>query len=208
MAHELFNYIAQHGYITIFILVFLVEIGIPNPVPNELILLYAGALAAGGVLKIVPVVILAVTADFIGTSILYYAFYLFGGLLVSQNYRWFPAKKLGAFSQKISRRGRWGIFLGRLVPYVRGYTSVAAGLLRIHPKTFLSVVIFSAMLWSGGYVILGYFVGPHVETFAEKLGVGQTGVIIGLVVCIALFWIVNRIVSKKELSSDSSPEIN
>lgn len=201
MAHVLFEYIAQHGYITIFILVFLVEIGIPNPVPNELVLLYVGSLTAIGTLQFIPAFLVAVAADFIGTSLLYTVCYAFGNIVVAQNYRWFPKKKLDILSEKISRRGRWGIFIGRMLPYIRGYTSVAAGLLRIHPKVFLSVVIFSAVLWSGGYVLIGHFAGPHIETIAAKLGVGQAGIIVVIVVFVLIFFGVSKVVEKKEFSS-------
>ncbi len=187
MAESLFASIVAHGYVIIFFLVFFVEIGIPNPVPNELVLLYVGSLTAIGHLNFIAAIVTVVAADFIGTSLLYYTFYLFGGWIVSKNFKWFPTEKLAALSHTIEKRGKWGIFVGRLIPFVRGYTSVAAGLLRIPPKVFLSVVIFSAVLWSGGYVLVGHFVGPHIESFYESLGIGQVG-LISIIIGVILVW--------------------
>ncbi len=197
MAEQLFTFIAQHGYVTIFVLVFLVEIGIPNPVPNELVLLYAGSLTATGVLHLVPAFLAAVLGDFIGTTLLFTVFYFFGTVL--QNFKWFPKHKLEVLSAKISKRGKWGIFLGRLIPYIRGYTSVAAGLMQIQPRVFMSVVVFSALLWSGGYVLAGHFIGPKVVAMADQIGAGQNGVIAVIILCALIFFVASHFISKRSL---------
>lgn len=81
MPHSLAVFIAHYGYPAIFSLVFLQEIGVPNPVPNELVLLFSGYLAFLGALNFVLVFLTVVAADFIGTSILYLVFYFFGGAI-------------------------------------------------------------------------------------------------------------------------------
>jgi membrane protein DedA with SNARE-associated domain len=47
MPPELILYITKYGYIAIFVLIFLQEIGAPNPIPNEFVLLYSGYLKSG-----------------------------------------------------------------------------------------------------------------------------------------------------------------
>jgi membrane protein DedA with SNARE-associated domain len=44
MSPTLSAYIIKYGYIALFSLVFLQEIGVPNNVPNELVLLFSGYL--------------------------------------------------------------------------------------------------------------------------------------------------------------------
>lgn len=172
MSPELASFIGQYGYAAIFLLVFLQEIGVPNPVPNELVLLFSGYLASTGVLQFPLVFLSAVSADFIGTSILYFVFYFFGNYILDHKPRWLPISRsnIDKLSEKISRRGRWGIFLGRLIPYLRGYVSVAAGLLQIKPRVFLTSVIVSALVWSGGYVIGGKLMGPYWNRFTSAIG--------------------------------------
>ncbi len=46
MSPELSDYIVQYGYIAIFSLVFLQEIGVPNPIANELVLVFSGYLTS------------------------------------------------------------------------------------------------------------------------------------------------------------------
>jgi len=178
MPPELANYIIEYGYLTIFSLVFLQELGIPNPIPNELILLFAGYLASVGKLDFYWVVITVVAADVIGTSILYSIFYYFGKRIMKHFKRFLPSKKIDSLIDFLSKKGRWGIYLGRLLPLLRGYASVAAGLLRLPPHEFIPAVLLSAVTWSGGYVIVGWILGPKWETVSTYLGFGNTLIIL------------------------------
>jgi len=163
MPPELATYISHYGYVAIFSLVFLQEIGVPNPVPNELVILFSGYLATTGVLSFPLVFLTVVGGDFIGTSLLFFVFYFFGDYFLLHKPRWLPIsrEKVDRLGERISRRGGFGIFIGRLLPYVRGYTSVAAGLLHVRPRIFLTAVIVSAIVWSGGYATVGQFIGDH-----------------------------------------------
>ncbi len=173
MPTEVANYIIQYGYLTIFALVFLQEIGVPNPVTNELVLLFSGYLAYTGRLSLILVILTVVAADVLGTSLLYFVFYLFGEYLLAHGPKWIPMQKIENLKNKVRDRGRWGIFLGRLIPYVRGYTSVAAGLMEIPPRVFLTSVLLSAILWSGGYVVVGRLLGSKWDSVISKLGFWQ-----------------------------------
>jgi membrane protein DedA with SNARE-associated domain len=184
MSSELVLFITRYGYLAIFMLVFLQELGVPNPVTNEFVLLFSGYLAFAGVLNLWLVVLTAVSADCIGTTILYAVFYRFGEHIMRCRPRWFPISRthIDRIAQTISERRQWGIYLGRLIPFLRGYASVAAGILPIRPKIFLPAVIVSAITWSGGYVIAGKLLGPYWEQVAVKLGLVE-----GLVLLVALF---------------------
>jgi membrane protein DedA with SNARE-associated domain len=72
MSPTLSAYIITYGYIAIFSLVFLQEIGIPNPVPNEVVLLFSGYLSSVGKLDYITVLIAVIAADAIGSSLLYH----------------------------------------------------------------------------------------------------------------------------------------
>ncbi|KKU84994.1 MAG: hypothetical protein UY12_C0014G0004 [Parcubacteria group bacterium GW2011_GWA2_47_8b] len=162
------DYVSNYGYLAVFALVFLQELGVPNPVPNELVLIFAGALTSIGGLSFWLTFLTAVSADIIGTTILFSAFYFFEHYIMEKISKWLPLnKKLEKIKATILKRGRWGIFLGRLMPYLRGYVSAAAGVLNLPYRVFLPMVIISAVLWSGGYVVLGHFLGTQWETVAE-----------------------------------------
>jgi len=162
MHQDLFQYVTSYGYVAIFALVFLQELGVPNPVPNELVLMFSGYLCYIKVLNLFGVILTAIAADFIGTTILYFVFYFFGAAILKRKPRWLPLseEKITHFKEKILKGGYWRIYLGRLTPFVRGYTSVFAGILNIKPATFLTTVLISAVTWSGGLSLLGWVLGP------------------------------------------------
>lgn len=194
MPHSLAVFIAHYGYPAIFSLIFLQEIGVPNPVPNELVLLFSGYLAFLGALNFVLVFLTVVAADFIGTSILYLVFYFFGGALLRKLPKGKFLEKFQAIKTNISKNGQWGIYLGRLVPYARGYVSVVAGLMRVPPKEFLITVILSAITWSGGYALAGRLLGKEWQKVVNVLGL-QTAIIVFLLIILVVV-IVYRIQKK------------
>ena len=107
----------------------------PNPVPNELLLMFSGYLSFKGLLFLPYVVITALSADFIGTNILYFLFYNTGTFIIQRKPRWFPlsSRTIERLTTRISRGGQLSIFIFRLTPFTRGYTSVITGLLQVKP---------------------------------------------------------------------------
>lgn len=197
MPEALISYILLYGYPVIFLLVFLQEIGIPNPVPNEVILLFAGYLASAGHFSATKIIAIAILADFVGTTVLYGIFYIFGHLIATKRPKWLPVDRIESWQRKISERGKLGVFIGRMIPYVRGYTSAAAGLLKIPPRIFMPIVLGSAIVWSGGLVLAGKLLGPHVQTFAEDIGwkIMLVGAALGL---IAVIFVLPKLFKKLE----------
>lgn len=201
---ELNIFIAQYGYIAIFLFIFLQELGVPNPVTNELVLMFSGYLAYTGVLSITKVILIAVSADFIGTGILYFTFYALSEYYIfKRKPRWLAkfAAKLETFKQRIEEGKKWGIFLGRLTPFLRGYISVAAGTIQIKPKTFLTTVLLSAITWSGGLVLAGMLLGPYWNELARKVGAFEFVALIILLVVAIIF--AGKYITRRELSKHS-----
>jgi len=197
---ELTGYIIKYGYLAIFSLVFIQEIGVPNPVPNELILLFSGYLAYIGTLNFFGVFFAVVSADFIGTTLLYIVFYFIGEQLIKRFPRLFSKSNIEKLTKRVSKGGVWGIYVGRLLPYVRGYTSVAAGLLEVSPRVYLPAVLLSAITWSGGYVIAGRILGKRWEMLAAKLSLSRGSLVaLALVVLIAVL-IGHRIYTRRSSS--------
>jgi len=169
---EVVHFITRYGYTAIFILVFLQEIGMPNPIPNELLLMFSGYLSFKGFLYFPFVIFTIISADFIGTNILYVIFYNAGIYLIRKKPKWFPLsdKTIDRLTKKISEGGKFNIFLFRVTPFTRGYTSVITGLLRIKPGIFLPIALISAATWATIYVIAGYIIGPSWNMFTKNIG--------------------------------------
>jgi membrane protein DedA with SNARE-associated domain len=156
------DHLINYGYLSIFILVFLQESGFPNPLPNEILLLFSGYLSYTGNLNIVLVIVTAAIADFAGTNILYYLFYHAGNYLIMKKPRWLPipVKRLGRIRSQINQGNIFNIIIFRCTPFTRGYVSALAGLLKIRQKLYMPLAILTAILWSSFYVITGYCIAP------------------------------------------------
>jgi membrane protein DedA with SNARE-associated domain len=198
---ELNHFIVQYGYIAIFLFVFLQEIGVPNPITNELVLIFSGYLSYTGVLSITKVILVVIAADFIGTSILYFAFYaLSKQSIFKKTPRWLVkiAAKIETLKQQINEGKNWSIFALRLTPFIRGYVSVAAGTLQIKPKVFLSTVLLSAIVWNAGLVIAGRLLGPYWNELTHKTGAIQCVLILIMVIIAAI--LAGKYIARRELS--------
>lgn len=171
MPNELVVYILKYGYIAIFILVFSQEIGLPNPIPNELVLVFSGYLIFLGLLKIPLVILAVVLADFTGTGTLYLVFYFSGAYILKHKPRWLPIpiKGILKLQERISKNRLTGIYVGRLTPFIRGYTSVIAGLLQIKPKVFAVIALVTATVWASFYVSAGILLGPFWNHIAPNV---------------------------------------
>jgi membrane protein DedA with SNARE-associated domain len=166
------SFITRYGYLAIFILVFLQEIGMPNPIPNELVILFSGYLSFMGLLYLPFVILTVISADFIGTNILYVIFYNAGIYIMQKKPKWVPLSStmIDRLSRKISEGGQFNIFIFRVTPFTRGYTSVITGLLHIKPGIFLPIALVSATAWATIYAVIGYFIGPYWNLFSNDIG--------------------------------------
>jgi membrane protein DedA with SNARE-associated domain len=165
MPTVLMDFISNYGYLSIFFLVFIQEIGIPT-FPNEVLLMYAGYIAFAGTLNIFWVICVALSADISGTFLLYIIFIIWGDYLYQLMLKRLPRSLplLAFVKRRVQQKGKAGVLIGRLIPYVRGYTSVVAGLFKMNVKEYSSMILLSAIIWTGGYILLGWFCGSYCKT--------------------------------------------
>jgi membrane protein DedA with SNARE-associated domain len=163
MLEQLVLHISQYGYLAIFLLIFLQEVGVPNPIPNELVLIFSGYLSFMGTLNLFLVVLAAIAGDLLGGTILFASFYFFGKLIMKRKPKWIPLpeKMLERISNKIRISGNSGIFIGRLTPFVKGYVSVLSGLTHYAPSKYGITLLLTSIIWALAYVCCGYLAGPY-----------------------------------------------
>ena len=85
--------------------------------------------------------------------------------------KWIPlsVRTLDRITAKIATGGNFSLYIFRLTPFTRGYTSVIAGLLRIKPEVYLPVVLITAFTWAAVYIIIGKLIGPSWDLFSENI---------------------------------------
>lgn len=199
MSSEVVNYITQYGYLAIFILVFLQELGVPSPIPSELILMFTGYLSYKGLISFPLVILTEISSVIIGTLIMYFLFYSSGVFLLKKKPKWFPVsdKLINRITEKINNGGLKSIYVFRMISITRGYSSVIVGLLRIKPGKFIPVVLISASLWVTIYAILGFLLGPYWDMVIRNIGHFKY-FLIGLIILIICVIIVRSLVKQRK----------
>lgn len=165
--HWIETTIIAMGYPGIILLV-AVEVIIP-PLPSEVVLPLAGALASTGALSL-PLVILAATiGSVIGASTLYALarwgrqavvlrlVHRYGALLsVSE-------QDLDAADRYFRKRGHLAVLVGRVIPLVRSLVSLPAGHARMPIAPFLLLTAIGSLAWNSLLVGGGYLLGESWE---------------------------------------------
>lgn len=156
------------------------------PAGSEIVMLYAGALAAGafagsevhlfgwevgtGITAFV-VVALAGALGYLVGSIVGWLIGRYGGRpLLERHSRWFhvtPAK-LDRAERWFDRYGMWTVFLGRLVPVVRSFISIPAGWAEVPLAPYTLLTLAGSAIWCFAFAGAGYALGTGWEHFHER----------------------------------------
>jgi len=67
------------------------------------------------------------------------------------------------------RHGAKAIVLARFVPIVRTFCPVIAGTSNMHYRTFVKFNVIGGVVWSVGFVLLGYFLGQAFPSIGDNL---------------------------------------
>ena len=67
------------------------------------------------------------------------------------------------------RSGSWAIFVSRLMPVVRTFISLPAGIARMHLVKFLVYTFLGSFIWCAGLAYGGYMLGEHWEQIRDVM---------------------------------------
>jgi len=178
------QFIATYGYLAIFVLMLAESACIP--VPSELIMTFGGALAAGAVpgtqLNLIGV-ILAGTAGNVAGSYIAWAAGRYGGQPAVR--KW--GKRFRLREHDLDRAIAWfdrhggkAVLIGRMLPVVRTFISLPAGIAGMPPVRFGVYTTIGCLLWTTALAVAGYAVGANWESVVSAFH-GPSYLIAGIV---------------------------
>jgi membrane protein DedA with SNARE-associated domain len=177
------------GYAGIFLLSLAETIIVP--LPSELILPVAGMRAANGPLDIGGVILASTAGSMTGNTIWYYAARSVGLVrlkhFIDRHGRWLGIEWRDV-EQVRSLFGRFGsaiVFAGRLLPGVRTFVSVPAGVVRMPALPFLLWSTLGTGIFAAAFAGAGYAAGKQLR-WIEQLAGPAASIAIAM---IALFYI-------------------
>lgn len=191
------TWIESLGYVGIFGLMVLEHLF--PPIPSELVMPLAGFTSSRSTdMSLAGVILAGSLGSLIGAS----AWYLVGRLIsheqlmvwVKRYGRWLTLKpadieKAIHFFQRTG--GSWVVGVGRIVPGVRTYVSVPAGLSHMPLLPYVGYSALGTVLWTGALAVAGYVLGDRFDQVQGYIAPVSKLVLVGLAIALA-FWIIKR----------------
>jgi membrane protein DedA with SNARE-associated domain len=211
--------IGDYGLYAVF---FLMLIDAVFPAASELVMVYAGALAAGVFpnqdvtlfgrtidegLPAYVAIALAGTIGYTVGAIGGWAIGLYGGRpYLERHGRWLHLSKakLDRAERWFERWEDWAVFLGRLTPVIRSFVSVPAGVFEVPFVRYTLLTLLGSAIWCFAFAGAGYAAGDAWENVDHAFRYAE--VVVAVAVLGGAAWLAWRYVKRRRrrLAEESS----
>ena len=195
------NVIGELGAWGVFLLMVLESACIP--VPSEAIMLFAGFNVAEGKMTMFEIVLAGSAGNIVGSWIAYAVGYFGRVELLERHGRWFhiTPKHLAWADRWFERYGGSTVFFSRMLPIIRTFISLPAGVARMPFWKFTALTTLGVVPWVLMLGLIGREVGDRWEEWRDKLHVLDYVVLAAIVVGI-VYLLVRR---RRARSTSRSP---
>jgi MYXO-CTERM domain-containing protein len=159
------NWIADHGLLAVFALM---AIDAVLPAGGELVMLFAGALAAGAVAghhgPSLAAVVAAGTFGYLAGSLGGWAIGKVGGQAFVERYgRWLHIgpDRFARAERWFERYGAAFVLFGRLTPLIRSFVSIPAGVLEYPLGRYTLLTLGASLIWCAAFASAGHALGSN-----------------------------------------------
>ncbi len=182
--------IATHGLLAVFLLMTAESALIP--IPSEVTMPFAGFLAGRGLINFPLAVVTGALGNLTGSLLAYWLGFVKGEdwvrLAIKNWGRWFLVKESDFDKGKLwlEKHGHPVVFFSRLLPIVRTYISLPAGIAKNSLLPFSFLTFTGSLIWSGILAYLGLQLGQNwtaVEPYFRKFQI-----LIALLIIAAVFF--------------------
>jgi membrane protein DedA with SNARE-associated domain len=217
---SLTSLIGNHGLYAVFALM---AIDAVFPAASELVMVYAGALAAGAFsgqhvdlfgsrisshAAAFIAMALAGTTGYLAGSIVGWAIGLYGGRpLLEKRGRWVHLDEgnLGRAERWFDRWDDLAVLIGRVTPVIRSFISIPAGVFRMPFWRYTVLTLIGSAVWAFALAGVGYGLGSSYERFHHDFGFVEVAVV-AAVILLGVWLLVRRKRSSRlsDRASDSA----
>ncbi len=216
------DWIGQNGVYAVFVLMALDAL---LPVGGELIMLYAGVLAAGAIAgqqaslfgvdlqtgaESYLALALAGTLGYLLGAVIGWAIGRSGGrALLERHGRWLhiSPESLGQAEHWFERFGAKAVFLGRITPLVRSFISIPAGAFRTPMPTYLPLTLAGSAIWCFGFAAAGWALGGSWESFHHQFRYADYAAVVAVALVVA-FLIIRHLRARSKARSSNDRVID
>lgn len=138
--------------------------------PGDSLLFSAGLLATQGYFNVVWLIVLLFVAAVAGYGLAYWMGNRLGHWLLKRpdNF-WYKKRYLEEAHVFYEKHGGKALIIGRLMPIVRTFLPIAAGMAEMSYVKYSIYNLIGALIWCGGLTLLGYFLGNSVPNIDHYL---------------------------------------
>ncbi len=161
--------IGDHGVLAVFILMALESACIP--VPSEVIQLFAGYLVSQDRMGLVAAILAGTLGNVVGSWVAWGVGARGGRPFIERHGRYLHVtpKRMALADRWFERYGNRVVFWSRMLPIVRTFISLPAGVARMPFGRFTIYTFFGALPWCAMLTLLGVKVGENWETWEGRL---------------------------------------
>ncbi len=186
------SFLTSAGYAALILFGFLEAACIP--ISSEVTFGFAGVLAYQGHLNLALVIIIGSLAELAGSYASYAVGRLGGKPLVAKLGRYVLVTQgdVDRAERFLAGRGAWAVPVGRMIPFIRAFTSIVAGLVRIPAARFGVLSLIGTVIYATVLSVIGYEVGHAWGSINHGLSVA-TYILVAIVVIAIVAFVVYRL---------------
>ena len=170
------------------------------PLPSEVIMPFSGFLVWEGRFNLWLTGLAGAVGCVVGSVAAYWIGYWGGRRLVHRYCRYFlvSAKDLQRADQWFDRYGEATVFFSRLLPLIRTFISLPAGIAHMHFGRFVLYTFLGSFLWCLALSYFGYRLGKHWESLRTYFHEFDIVIVAAIVLAIA-WWVWRHVKHEREM---------
>jgi membrane protein DedA with SNARE-associated domain len=187
LAHWIQTQVAAHGLTAVFGLMVLESACIP--VPSEVTMIYAGYLVSQGQMVFWQAVLVGAFANLVGSWIAWAvgAYGVDMAILRGEH----NSRRIDQASRWFERYGTPVVFFARMLPLVRTFISLPAGVARMPLGRFSVLTFLGCLPWCLMLVWVGDAAGANWDTWHRRVGYLDYVVVV-VILALAGWWLLRR----------------
>jgi membrane protein DedA with SNARE-associated domain len=190
LARFIISVISSAGYLGIVVLMAIESACIP--LPSEIIMPFSGYLVYTGRFDLTWVAVAGAVGCNVGSVVAYYVGSWGGRPLVEKygKYVLITRHDLGMADRFFARYGDWAVFIARLLPVIRTFIALPAGVARMNVLRFHIFTFLGSLPWCWALAYAGLKLGEKWPTLRDYFHQFDTA--IGIVIVIGAVWFVHN----------------
>jgi len=117
-------------------------------------------------LLLIPVIVAGALGNTIGNIILYELVRIRGFHYITK-FQLFPEEIVRKVQVAFQKRGAWFVFIGKLIPALKVFVPIPAGLAKMNRALYTSIIFISSIIWTFPFIAIGYYFGKSSDVFGK-----------------------------------------